>query len=76
MKVFNLIEQVQHLSSNPAIIETLTAIEFYRGQTYNLPNRIKLNRLHDISKRRSVTSSNEIEGVKVNSVQEKNIFHA
>ena len=74
MKVFNLIEQVQHLSSNPAIIETLTAIEFYRGQTYNLPNRIKLNRLHDISKRRSVTSSNEIEGVKVNSVQEKNIF--
>ena len=74
MKIFNLIEQVQHLSSNPSIVETLSAIEFYRGQSFNLPNKIKLNRLHDFSKRRSVTSSNEIEGVKISSVQERNIF--
>ncbi len=74
MKYFNLIEQTYRLTSNYTINETLSSIEFYRGMTYNLPKRIKLNRLHDLSIRRSVTSSNEIEGVNINKIQEKNLF--
>ena len=69
MKYFNLIEQTNRLTSNYTINETLSSIEFYRGMTYNLPKRIKLNRLHDLSIRRSVTSSNEIEGVNINKIQ-------
>lgn len=74
MKIFNVKEQVKRLSSNPSIVASLNLVEFYRGKTYALPNKIKLNRLHDISKRRSVTSSNEIENVKISKKRENDIF--
>ena len=74
MKIFNLLEQSQSLLSNPTIVNLLSAIEFNRGLSFNLPKRIKFNRLHDLSKRRSVTSSNEIEGIKINKSQEERIF--
>lgn len=74
MKIFNLLEQSQSLLSNPTIVNLISAIEFNRGLSFNLPKRIKLNRLHDLSKRRSVTSSNEIEGIKINKSQEERIF--
>lgn len=74
MKIFNVIEQVEKLSSNSSIIATLSSVEFYRGKAFKLPGKIKLNRLHDLSKRRSVTSSNEIEGVGVSKKKEDNLF--
>ena len=74
MKFIDLKSAVESLIKEPEVVEALSKIEFYRGQTFNLPKRIKLNRLHDLSKRRTVTSSNEIEGVKINRTQEKKLF--
>lgn len=74
MKILDLENQVKKLSKDASLLEVISRIEFYRGATYSLPKRIKLNRLHDISKRRSVTSSNEIEGIKVSKKDENKIF--
>ena len=75
MKFFNLKDNVITISGNPTVISLISNIEFYHGKKYTLPNRIKLNRLHDLSKRRSVTSSNEIEGVKINKKKEDALFN-
>lgn len=74
MKIFALEEHTIKLSSDPGTVATLSSIEFNRGMSFNLPKKIKLNRLHDLSKRRSVTSSNEIEGVKINKSREESIL--
>ena len=73
MKFINLKEQILKLN-DPFIISMLQAVEVNRGKTFNLPKKIKLNRLHDLSKRRSVTSSNEIEGIKIDKRREKDIL--
>ena len=52
----------------------LQAVEVNRGKTFNLPTKIKLNRLHDLNKRRSVTSSNEIEGIKIQKQRETDVL--
>lgn len=52
----------------------IQSVEMNRGKTYNLPKKIKLNRLHDLTKRRSVTSSNEIEGIKIDKRREIDIL--
>ena len=74
MKIFALEEHAIKLSSDPGTVATLSSIEFNRGMSFNLPKKIKLNRLHDLSKRRSVTSSNEIEGIKINKSREESIL--
>lgn len=73
MKFINLKEEVLKLN-NPYIISMLQAVEVNRGKTFNLPTKIKLNRLHDLNKRRSVTSSNEIEGIKIQKQRETDIL--
>ncbi len=73
MKFINLKEQILTLNK-PSIINMLQAVEVNRGKTFTLPKRIKLNRLHDLNKRRSVTSSNEIEGIKISKSREEDIF--
>ncbi len=73
MRFIDLKEEVLKLSS-PAIISMLQAIEMNRGKTYYLPKKLKLNRLHDLNKRRSVTSSNEIEGIKIKKSREEDIL--
>ena len=70
MKIFSLKEQAKKLLT-PEIVSLLSSIEKLNGHIYNLPNRKKLNRLHDLSKRRSVTSSNKIEGIVVSKKREE-----
>ncbi len=73
MKILNLKETVLKLNT-PSIISLLQSIEFNRGRVFTLPKKLKLNRLHDLNKRRSVTSSNEIEGIKIAKRREEDIF--
>lgn len=73
MKIFSLKEQAIKLLT-PEIVSLLSSIEKLNGHFYNLPNRKKLNRLHDLSKRRSVTSSNKIEGIAVSKKREEELF--
>ena len=73
MKFIDLKDQVLKLN-DPLIISMLQAVEINRGRTFDLPKKIKLNRLHDLNKRRSVTSSNEIEGIKVDKQREESIL--
>lgn len=73
MKFLNLEEQVLSLST-PSIIIALQAVESNRGKAFNLPKKLKLNRLHNLNKRRSVTSSNEIEGIKIKKSREEDIL--
>lgn len=73
MKFINLKEQVLKLN-NPLIISMLQNVEVNKGKTFKLPTRIKLNRLHDLNKRRSVTSSNEIEGIRIDKYRENDIL--
>lgn len=74
MKVFDLENQVAKLMCDSQIVNQLLKVEYFHGRLYKLPNKIKLNRLHDFSKRRSVTSSNEIEGIHVSKKQEEDLF--
>lgn len=73
MKFINLKEQVLKLN-DPLIVSMLQAVEVNRGKTFKLPTKIKLNRLHDLNKRRSVTSSNEIEGITIEKYRENDIL--
>lgn len=73
MKFIHLKEQILKLN-DPLIISMLQAVEVNRGKTFNLPKKIKLNRLHDLNKRRSVTSSNEIEGITITKKREEDIL--
>lgn len=74
MKFFDIQSQVLKLQTNPVILSMLNGVEFYRGRSFNLPKKVKLNRLHDLSKRRSVTSSNKIEGIQISKKQEEALF--
>ncbi len=73
MKFIALKEQISKLNV-PAITSMLQAVEVNRGRTFSLPKKIKVNRLHDANRRRSVTSSNEIEGIKVKKMREEDIL--
>ena len=73
MKFINLKEQIMQLNS-PTIMSMLQAVEVNRGKTFSLPKKLKINRLHDLNKRRSVTSSNEIEGIKISKSREEDIL--
>ena len=73
MKIINLKEQISTLNT-PTIINMLQTVELNRGRTFSLPKKIKINRLHDLIKRRSVTSSNEIEGIRVAKNRETDIL--
>lgn len=74
MKIFALEEHAIKLSSDPGIVGILSSIKFNRRTSLALPENIKLNRLHNLSKRRSATSSNEIEGVKIKKIQDESIL--
>jgi Fic family protein len=73
MKYFSLKQQSKELLT-PEIVSLLSSVEKLNGHIYNLPNRKKLNRLHDLSKRRSVTSSNKIEGIEVSKKREEQLL--
>lgn len=73
MKFISLKEQIIKLT-NPTIARMLQAVEMNRGKAFSLPKKIKVNRLHDLNKRRSVTSSNEIEGIKIQKSREEDIL--
>lgn len=73
MKFINLKEDISQLNT-PSIALMLQAVELNRGKTFALPKKLKINRLHDLNKRRSVTSSNEIEGIKINRAREEDIL--
>ncbi len=60
--------------SGQDIVRLLSAIEFYRGKTFALPAKTKLNRLHERARRYSVTASNAIEGIKVDKKDEEAVF--
>lgn len=74
MKIFALEEHAIKLSSDPGIVGILSSIKFNRRMSLALPENIKLNRLHNLSKRRSATLSNEIEGVKNKKIQDESIL--
>ena len=73
MKFINLEAQISSLNTS-SITVMLQAVELNRGKTFVLPKKLKLNRLHDLNKRRSVTSSNEIEGIKIQKIREEDIL--
>lgn len=73
MKFINLEEEISKLNT-PSIVAMLQAVELNRGKVFGFPKKLKINRLHDLSKRRSVTSSNEIEGIKIKEAREKDIL--
>src|SRR5574344_1223756 len=73
MKIFSLKENVLALP-NPQILNLLQAIELRRGQTFSLPHLKNVNRLHVLSKRRSTTSSNAIEGIRVTPKREADLL--
>ena len=52
----------------------ISSIQEKNGFAYYLPNKKKINRLHDLSKRRTVTSSNKIEGIQVSKKREEELL--
>lgn len=73
MNFINLEEQIQNQYTS-SIVTMLQTVEINRGKTFVLPKKLKVNRLHDLNKRRSVTSSNEIEGIKIKKSREEDIL--
>jgi len=73
MKDINLREQVSKCT-NEITLPLIQSIEINRGKSFILPQHKQINRLHSDSKRKSITSSNEIEGIKISSVREKDIL--
>ncbi|MBE5763111.1 MAG: Fic family protein [Clostridiales bacterium] len=73
MKIFDLEKQVTNMLS-PDAMSFISLIEERKGFTASIPKRKKLNRLHDLSKRRSVTSSNKIEGISVTKAREEELL--
>ncbi len=66
MRTIQLEAAVAKLSqSGDLILRLLSGVEFYRGKTFALPTKTKLNRLHERARRYSVTASNAIEGIEV-----------
>ena len=54
MKIFALEEHAIKLSSDPGIVGILSSIEFNRRMSLALPENIKLNRIHNLSKKEGV----------------------
>lgn len=73
MKIFTLKETALKLLT-PDIVSLISQIEEKKGISFNIPKKKKINRLHDMARRRSVTSSNEIEGIKVTKNREEELF--
>ena len=73
MKYISIKEQANVLLV-PEILTLISSIEQKNGFAYSLPNKKKINRLHDLSKRRSVTSSNKIEGISVSKKREEELL--
>lgn len=73
MKTFYLREQISKCT-NELTLPLIQSIEINKGIVFNLPQHKHVNRLHDETKRRSVTSSNEIEGVKISRCREEDIL--
>ena len=73
MRLIELEENIKKVNT-PHIISVLQSIEFLRGKTFDLPKMKKTNRLHAYSKRKSTTSSNAIEGIKVSKLREKELL--
>ena len=70
MKYISLKEQAEKLLV-PEILTLISSIQEKNGFAYSFPNKKKINRLHDLSKRRTVTSSNKIEGIQVSKKREE-----
>lgn len=64
MKLISLKEKVISLP-NTQILNLIQEIELRKGRVFDLPKFKNINRLHDLSLRRSTTASNAIEGIKV-----------
>jgi len=73
MRFLNLKEQCERLQDAQSN-NLIQAIELNRGKTFQLPKKMRVNRLHDLNKRRSVTSSNKIEGIEIDSSREKELL--
>lgn len=73
MKYISLKEQAEKLLV-PEILTLISSIQEKNGFAYSLPNKKKINRLHDLSKRRTVTSSNKIEGIQVSKKREEELL--
>jgi len=56
------------------LLALLSQVEHYQGSLFAIPKKEKLNRLHDLSVRRSVTSSNTIEDISVTPKRENELF--
>jgi len=56
------------------LLALLSQVEHYQGSLFAIPKKEKLNRLHDLSVRRSVTSSNTIEAISVTPKRENELF--
>lgn len=73
MKFISIKEQADALLV-PEILTLISSIHEKNGFAYSLPNKKKINRLHDLSRRRSVTSSNKIEGIEVTKKREEELL--
>ncbi|MDR0934995.1 MAG: Fic family protein [Erysipelotrichaceae bacterium] len=73
MKIFSLKEQAEAMLTNESSV-LISLIERKNSLVFLLPKKNKLNRLHDLSKRRSVTSSNKIEGIEVTKKREEELL--
>lgn len=73
MRFLNLKEQCLKLN-DPQINNLTRSIELNRGKSFTLPKKFKVNRLHELNKRRSVTSSNKIEGIEIGASREEPII--
>ena len=49
-------------------------LQFDKDKSFTLPKKFKVNRLHELNKRRSVTSSNKIEGIEIGTSREEPII--
>lgn len=73
MKLISLKEKVIGLP-NTQILNLIQEIELRKGRVFDLPKFKNINRLHDISQRRSTTASNAIEGIKVTPKREADLL--
>ena len=74
VKFFDLKKECEEVASCPEIRAMSEAIELERGKSFALPKKKSINRLHDVSKRRSTTASNAIESIKVSNAREKELL--
>jgi len=73
MKIFNLREQISKCT-NEETIALIQFIERNKGKSFSLPKHKYIKRLHIDAKRKSITSSNEIEGIRISKNRETDIL--